>query len=308
MCHWAGIAILCITRGVERPPRGPRWGGASRARARPRPAGRASRPAPASPRAIFPLWLSPRARATSLLLSQAPGGGKLEPLSSRRFQQVPLAFGRLSPRGGITPGAPRAPQAARSRSPHGSSLPCTCERANRSAPSKPAPGWRPLLDLNRPRLLSFTFESHDWYLYGSRGARLGRTCPPIRPEGGTKERPSTWARERAWTTPQTSPRGARSRQRPLIGVSLAPHGDGGAAATFAGPAPARAGECEKRGPSARAPAHGARSLGGVGNHRRAAAAAAGRPFKSPGSFAWPRPPVTRLARAGPSPLPLGRSF
>lgn len=131
---------------------------------------------------------------------------------------------------------------------------------------------------------------------------------PVRPEGGTKERPSTWARERAWTTPQTSPRGARGRQRPLIGVSLAPHGDGGAAATFAGPAPARPGECEKRGPSARAPAHGARSLGGVGNHRRAAAAAAGRPFKSPGSFAWPRPPVTRLARAGPSPLPLGRSF
>lgn len=35
----------------------------------------------------------------------------------------------------------------------------------------------------------------------------------------------------------------------------------------------------------------------------------GRPFKSPGSFAWPRPTsVTRLARAGPSPLPLGRSF
>lgn len=63
-------------------------------------------------------------------------------------------------------------------------------------------------------------------------------------------------------------------------------------------------EGRRRAPPRRARAGSAASA----THRRAAAAAAGRPFKSPGSFAWPRPPVTRLARAGPSPLPLGRSF
>lgn len=277
MCHRAGIAILCITRGVERPPWGPRWGGASRARARLRPAGLASRPAPASPRAIFPLWLSPRARATSLLLSQALGGGKLEPLPSRRFQQAPLAFGRLSPCGGITPGAPRAPQAARSRSPHGSSLRCTCERANRSAPSKPAPGWRPLPDSNRPPLPSFTFEFHYWCLHGGRVARWGRTCHL--PTGQREERRKGRRRgpgSARGQPPTPPPRGARGRQRPLIGVSLAPHGDGGAAATFAGPAPARPRDCEKRGPSARAPAHSARRLRGVGN-----------PQARGGSSGWP---------------------
>lgn len=132
----------------------------------------------------------------TLAFSSGPSNKSfVEPGPRRRETRTPVLkalpagtprLWKAESRGGITPGAPRAPQAARSRSPHGSSLPCTCERANRSAPSKPAPGWRPLLDLNRPRLLSFTFESHDWYLYGGRGARLGSTCPL--PSGQREER------------------------------------------------------------------------------------------------------------------------
>lgn len=155
-------------------------GGEVRPRARARPAGRASPPDfPRAPSSHFG-FLPPT--ATSLLLSPAPGGGKLEPLPSRGFQAPRVSL--LSHRGGeshrrdlVLPkqraaGLPVAP-------PRGEAASRPIARALGSL----APGWRPLLALDRWRLPSFTFGSHKTWAF---------TCPEAT---GDAHAATCWAAE-----------------------------------------------------------------------------------------------------------------
>lgn len=131
----------------------PRWGGASKG---PRPACRA-RLFACFPARHLPT-LASSGPATSLLLSQAPGGGKLEPLPSRGFQ---ASLVQLLIHGAGVGGSHQWDLVLPEHHAVGHLVAPPCgvpgEPANRSAPLKPAPGWRPLLDLNRRRLPSFTF-------------------------------------------------------------------------------------------------------------------------------------------------------
>lgn len=317
MCHWAGIAILCLTRGVE----GEAAPGTE--------VGRCARgPLPRAPSSHLG-FLSP-GPATSLLLSQARGGGKLEPLPSRRLQGTPGLWNSAVTAGGggdDTSGAACSPNPARqvtSGLPHSTGPAAGQPIAIARPPSKPDPGCQPLLHLNRWHLPGCTFEFHDGCWHGPCGPQTRTRHPRAgRREGGRESGAAvdvgTWGGARVEPPPEApqapapahAPRGWCPPTAPG-GAFLAPHGDRRAAATSAGSSPAgppARGTVRNEGRRRAPPRKAARAASAApATHTRAAAAAAGRPFKCPGSFAWPRPPVTRLARAGPSPLPLGRSF
>lgn len=189
MCHWARIAIPCITRGVERPTRGSEVGRCVQG------------PAPGlqgAPRLLLP-------RAPSSHFGFLPPSNKsfVEPgarrretrtLPSRGFQAPVVEL--LSHRGGESLRRDLSLPLHHAAG-HLVAPPCRVpgEPANRSAPLKPAPGWRPLLDVNRWRPPTFPFGFHKTCVF-SRALRPPETHmpSPARRQRGSKDRLSTWGR------------------------------------------------------------------------------------------------------------------
>ncbi|XP_040588077.1 high mobility group protein HMG-I/HMG-Y isoform X1 [Mesocricetus auratus] len=180
---------------------------------RPGPAGRVP-PPPAPPARHLPTWAFSSGPATSLLLSRGAGRRETRTPALKVLPGIPRPPARRGEAGGG--GSHRRGRVLPERRAAGHLVapppdpptPGACERANRPAPSKPAPGWRPLLDFGRSRGPSFTFGfSLGWRgLHGPCGQQ-GRTGHlRAGPGRGTKARPSTEAETPAGTS--ASPRAA----------------------------------------------------------------------------------------------------